>query len=113
MNKIKAIILDVDGVIVGEKIGFNAPYPHSDIINKLKQIRKKGIYISLCSAKPYYSVKRIVDDAHLSNIQTSLGGAILFDPVGNKILQKHVIDNDAAADLIKDLLKKDIYTVDN
>jgi len=44
MNKIKAIILDVDGVIVGEKIGFNAPYPHLDVINKLKQIREKGIY---------------------------------------------------------------------
>jgi len=109
MNKIKAIILDVDGVIVGERIGFNAPYPSLKVINKLKQIRKKGIYIILCSAKPYYSVKKIVDDAHLNNIQTSLGGAILVDPTDNKIVKKHSINNNNAVSLIKKLLDKNIY----
>jgi len=44
MNKIKAIILDVDGVIVGDKAGYNAPYPPPEVINKLKQIREKGVY---------------------------------------------------------------------
>ncbi|KKP62955.1 MAG: hypothetical protein UR56_C0003G0062 [Candidatus Roizmanbacteria bacterium GW2011_GWC2_34_23] len=34
MNKIKAIVLDVDGVIVGDKAGFNAPYPPTEVINK-------------------------------------------------------------------------------
>ena len=35
----KIIILDIDGVIVGEKIGFNSPDPHRDVIEKLKKIR--------------------------------------------------------------------------
>ncbi len=110
MNKIKAIILDVDGVIVGDKRGYNAPYPPVEVINKLKQIREKGIYIILCSAKPYYSVKKIVDDAHINNIQTSLAGALLIDPTDNKVIKKHIINNNDAVSLIKKFLDKNIYT---
>lgn len=110
MNKIKAVILDVDGVIVGDKRGYNAPYPPSEVINKLKQIREKGIYVILCSAKPYYSVKKIVDDAHLFNIQTALAGAILVNPSNLEIVKKHVIDNQIAVDLTKKFIDNKIYT---
>jgi hypothetical protein len=110
MNKIKAIILDVDGVIVGDKEGFNAPYPPRVVINKLKQIRENGVYIILCSAKPYYSVKKIVDDAHLNNIQTALAGAILIDPDNLQVIKKHVIDNSIAIELVKKFLEHNIYT---
>ena len=58
MKKIKGIILDVDGVIIGEKIDFNSPNPHIDVINKLRKIRKKGISISLCTAKPHFSIDK-------------------------------------------------------
>lgn len=110
MNKIKAIILDVDGVIVGDKNGYNAPYPPPEVISKLKQIREKGVYVILCSAKPYYSVKKIVDDAHLNNIQTALAGAILVDPSSLKIIKKHAIDNGIVVDLTKQLSENNIYT---
>lgn len=117
MNKIKAVILDVDGVIVGDKVGFNAPYPPLEVINKLKQIREKGIYIILCSAKPYYSVKKIVDDARINNVQTSLAGAVLIDPTNNKVIKKYIINNNDAVSLIKKFLDKNIYiefyTTDN
>ena len=110
MNKIKAIILDVDGVIVGNKTDFNAPYPPLEVTNKLKQIRKKGIYVILCSAKPYYSVKKIVDDAHLNNIQTALAGAILVDPSNLKVVKKHTIANNIAVESTKKFLDNNIYT---
>ncbi|VVA43668.1 conserved hypothetical protein [Candidatus Roizmanbacteria bacterium] len=109
MNKIKAIVLDVDGVIVGDKAGFNAPYPSLEVINKLKQIREKGIYIILCSAKPYYSVKKIVDDAQLNNIQTALAGAILIDSSNLTVVKKHVIENNIATGLTKKILDNNIY----
>ena len=110
MNKIKAIVLDVDGVIVGDKAGFNAPYPPTEVINKLKQMREKGIYVILCSAKPYYSVKKIVDDAQLNNIQTALAGAILIDPSNLTVVKKHVIENNIATGLTKKFLDNNIYT---
>ncbi len=110
MNKIKAIILDVDGVIVGDKAGFNAPYPPTEVINKLKQIRENGVYVILCSAKPYYSVKKIVDDANLDNIQTALAGAILVDPSSLEITKKHIIESEITVNLTKKFLSNNIYT---
>jgi HAD superfamily hydrolase (TIGR01484 family) len=109
MNKIKAIILDVDGVIVGDRVGFNAPYPPPEVLNKLKQIREKNIYVILCSAKPYYSVKKIVDEGNLNNIQTALAGAILVNPSNLKVIKKHVIENKIAVDLTKKFLENNIY----
>jgi len=110
MNKIKAVILDVDGVIVGDKEGFNAPYPPQVVINKLKKIRENGIYVILCSTKPYYSVKKIVEDAHLNNIQTGLAGAILIDPTNLQVIKKHVIDHSTAIELVQKFLENNIYT---
>ena len=34
---IKAIILDVDGVIIGEKIDKKTPHPHPDVVAALKR----------------------------------------------------------------------------
>ena len=59
MANIKLIILDVDGVIVGEKIGFNSPNPHPEVISKLKSIHEQGIPIVLCTAKPHFAIKSI------------------------------------------------------
>lgn len=107
---IKAIILDVDGVIVGEKIGFNSPYPHLDVINRLKSIRQKGISISLCTAKPHYSIQKIIDDANLNNLHITNGGGVVIDPIDNVILKKHVIDKEISKKVIKHYLDNNAYT---
>jgi len=107
---IKGIILDVDGVIVGEKIGFNSPYPHPNVISRLKQIREKRIIISLCTAKPHYSVQKIINDAKLDNLHITNGGGVIIDPINNNILKKHVINKDHAAQAIATYLKNDVYT---
>jgi len=107
---IKAIILDVDGVIVGEKIGFNSPYPHPDVINRLKLIRQKGISISLCTAKPHYSIQKIIDEAGLNNLHITNGGGVVIDPIDNIILKKHVIDKELSKKVIKHYLDNNVYT---
>ena len=48
---IKAIITDIDGVIVGKKHGVNFPLPNDDVIQKLKNLHKTGFPIVLCTAK--------------------------------------------------------------
>lgn len=107
---IKGIILDIDGVIVGEKIGFNSPYPHRDVINRLKKIRENGIIISLCTAKPHYSIQTIINDAKLSNLHITNGGGVIIDPINNIILKKHVIDKEIAAKVLSNYLASNIYT---
>lgn len=107
---IKAIILDVDGVIVGEKIGYNSPYPHPDVIQRLKAIRASGVTISLCTAKPYRSIERIVTEAGLANLHITDGGSVLVDPSNLKDARSHIINKPDAFNAIQAFTSKDIYT---
>ena len=117
MPKIEGIILDVDGVIVGEKIGFNSPYPHSDVISKLKFIKQKGINISLCTAKPYFAIQKIIEDAGLNNLHIVDGGSVIINPIDNIIEKKHVLNCEQVKKVIEMCIKNNIYiefyTVDN
>ena len=89
---IKAIILDVDGVIVGEKIGFNSPFPHPEVIKRLKSIRQKGIPISLCTAKPHYAIHKIIENAELNNLHITNGGGVIIDPIDNFIFVSIILN---------------------
>ena len=114
---IKAIILDVDGVIVGEKKGFNFPLPHPKVIARLRTTKAKGIPISLCTAKPHYAVARIISDASLNNIHITMGGGVIIDPIDNIVLKTYVLPNDKAREVTQIFLNNgiytEVYTVDN
>ena len=110
MANIKGIILDVDGVIVGEKIEFNSPYPHPDVIQTLKSLREKGIIISLCTAKPHYSIQKIITDAGLNNLHITNGGGVIIDPIHKVVLKKHVINKEDSIKIIEVYLKNNVYT---
>lgn len=110
MNKVKGIILDVDGVIVGEKIGFNSPYPHMDVITKLKELRNKGISISLCTAKPHFSIGKIIKDAGLDNYHIADGGGVIINPINNSIVKEHILDKEKAKTVLKMCVDNNIYT---
>ncbi len=107
---IKGIILDIDGVIVGEKIGFNSPNPHPHVIKKLKEVRKLGIIISLCTAKPHYSIQSIINGSGLNNLHITNGGGVIIDPIDNIILKKHIIEKKIAAQVIQLYLDYSVYT---
>lgn len=107
---IKGIILDIDGVIVGEKIGFNSPNPHIDVIKKLKEIREKGIIIVLCTAKPHYSIQTIINETKLNNLHITNGGGVIIDPIGNIIFKKHIIEKSISKKVITEYLKNNVYT---
>ncbi len=111
MNKnIKGIILDVDGVIVGEKIGFNSPNPHINVINKLKEIRNNSIPISLCTAKPHFSIGNIIKEAGLNNYHIADGGSVIINPINNKIVKKHVIAKKAVKEILEMYIANNVYT---
>lgn len=107
---IKGIILDIDGVIVGEKIGYNSPYPHPDVISAMKEIRSNGICISLCTAKPYFAIEKIIQDANLDNLHITDGGSVLIDPITNNIYKKHSIESSLVKQIVELFLEKHVYT---
>lgn len=109
MQKIKAIILDVDGVIVGGIAGLTAPDPHPKIIKKLKQVSKQGIVVSLCTAKGLFAVEKIIRDAKLNNLHVVDGGGIIYDAAKKKAAIQHAFKKDVAQNLISNLIDQKIY----
>lgn len=107
---IRGIILDIDGVIVGEKIGVNSPYPHPEVITTLKNIKTRGVSISLCTAKPHFAISNIIEKAALNNLHITEGGSVIIDPIDNIIVQKHTIEGVLASNIIDVLLKNGVYT---
>ncbi len=109
MSDIKGIILDVDGVIIGEKIGFNSPHPHIEVINKLKQIKRKGINITLCTAKPYFAIQKEIESAGLNNLHITDGGSVIINPIDNVIQNRHILDREQAKSVIEMCIANNIY----
>lgn len=109
-SNIQSLILDVDGVIVGQKIGFNSPNPHPEIIVALKNINEKGIPISLCTAKPHFSIGKIIKDAQLDNVHITDGGGVIVNPLSNEIVKQNNVPTDVAIEVVDALLEQNVYT---
>lgn len=117
MSLIKALILDVDGVLVGGKKGINWPEPNPLVIKYLHKLRQAGIIVSLCTGKGTFAIKNIVMSAKLNNIHIGDGGAVVIDFINYKIVAEYNVDKKLAHRLIKTYLANghytEIYTIDN
>jgi len=109
MDKLKGIILDVDGVIIGKKEGINFPNPSEEVINKLKEINANGTNIHLCTSKPFFAINKLVKKIGLNTFHISNGGAIISNPINKKIISKHVINKKLAKKVIEFCMKNSIY----
>ncbi|HLD24976.1 MAG TPA: HAD hydrolase family protein [Patescibacteria group bacterium] len=107
---VRSLVLDIDGVLVGEKIGINTPYPHQHVISRLASIRAKGIPVVLCTAKPHYSIIQIIESAHLTNPHITLAGGVVIDPIKDRILESHPFPKQIAKDIIRVCLQHNFYT---
>lgn len=106
----KAIVLDVDGVIIGEKKGINTPHPHPDVLSKLKEIKQTTqIPIILCTAKPTFTHKPEILAANLINPHIFDAGAVIANGT-DEILVEHNLDNHLACEIVASLIKAGIYT---
>ncbi|MDD2823229.1 MAG: HAD family hydrolase [Candidatus Daviesbacteria bacterium] len=89
---IKAIVLDVDGVIKGSKKGVNFPMPHPDVLAAMKKINGGGIPIILCTGNYYYSIINIIKQAELRSPHVTDRSALIVDTFKDIFLEKHIID---------------------
>jgi len=109
MKQIKAIITDIDGVIVGDKHGVNFPLPNDLVIRKLKELHKKGIPIVLCTAKFQSGIQELVKRTELNNPHITDGGALIIDPLDNKIIKKHTFEKQLVHEIVQRCIEKNIY----
>lgn len=101
---IKAIILDVDGVVKGSKKGINYPMPHNDVIEALKKIYSKGIPVILCTANYYSSAINIIRTVGLHNPHITDRGALIVNPLDNILLEKTTIDKKVVKEILEVLV---------
>lgn len=106
---IKAVILDVDGILVGNKAGINFPLPNKEVIKELKRVHAKKILIILCTTKFNFAVLNLIKQANLNNPHITDNGALIIDPINNRIIKKHVIAQNIVKNIIKNFLLNNIY----
>lgn len=106
---IKAIILDVDGVIIGEKNGYNFPHPHKDVLAAFQKVHSSGVPIILCTAKPHYAISDIIEGARLTNPHITDAGAVIIDPIDHAVVKQAIIEKSQARDVLKTLLVENVY----
>jgi hydroxymethylpyrimidine pyrophosphatase-like HAD family hydrolase len=106
---IKEVLLDIDGVIVGNKTGVNFPLPPKEVALKLKNLSASGIPVILCTTKSNFAVAEIIKQSELHNPHITDGGALIIDPLDNKIIKKYAIERDIVQESTANFLKEDVY----
>ncbi len=106
---IKAILTDIDGVIVGNKHGVNFPLPTQAVIQKLKELHQNGLPIVLCTAKYHPGVIDLIKLANLHGPHITSGGALVIDPLDNKFIKTNSLDNKLVQQIITTCIKNNIY----
>lgn len=109
-KQIKGLILDVDGVLVGNKKGYNWPQPNKLVINELKKLHDQGLKVCLCSGKGTFSIKQIVQDANLDNSHISDGGAVISNPIKNEVIKQFILNQKTVMGVLNVLKANKIYT---
>ena len=99
-DMIKLIVLDLDGVVKGFKEGVNSPYPSQKVIDYLRRTQDKGVPISLCTGKASFAVRKIVEKMELNNQHITDGGAVVFDPLNDKLLRSSVLPQESVVQLL-------------
>ncbi len=88
---IKAVITDVDGVIIGKSAGVNFPLPHNDVIEKLQSIRREKIPVVFCSSKAGFTNIPVILACKLNNPHIVDGGSVILDAINNIVIEKHMV----------------------
>ncbi|RJQ36281.1 HAD-IIB family hydrolase [Candidatus Microgenomates bacterium] len=106
---LKAIVLDVDGVIVGKRKGFNFPNPHGEVLEFLKKIRLKGIPVILCTAKFSFAIEEIIKKSGLKNPHIAERGALIYDLLEKKVIKSSPLLKELAKQIILSAIENNIF----
>ena len=114
---IKLIILDVDGVLLGTKKGINSPYPSQKVIEFLKKEQDLGVPVSLCTGKASFATKLLIDQMQLNNLHITDGGAVIFNPIDNIVLESITLPIEPIKKLLQETKSHntfwELYTLNN
>ena len=102
---IKAIVLDIDGVIVGNQEGINFPHPSKKVSTILRKIHDSGIPVSFLTGKPTFAAAGNIRAVGIDNPHIADGGATIFNPMKNQIIHSENIDKKDILNLLNAIPK--------
>jgi hydroxymethylpyrimidine pyrophosphatase-like HAD family hydrolase len=111
-GNIKAVVLDVDGILVGLEGGVNFPKPNAEIIDSLKKINGNGIPVILCTGRPFYTpaMDFIIKNAGLDNFHVGNFGSQILNPISRQNLFMQGIDTRDSLQIADSLVGEKILT---
>lgn len=83
---IKAVVLDIDGVVVGNKDGYNFPHPSKKVISALQQIHNSCIPVCFITGKPTITAIQNIKAVGIDNPHIADGGGTIINPVRDEII---------------------------
>jgi hydroxymethylpyrimidine pyrophosphatase-like HAD family hydrolase len=104
-----AFVIDVDGVVIGKKAGFNYPFPHPSVIASLRNACAEGCHVSLCTGRALFATIPIIEAASLDCLHIADGGAVIANPLTGEILHCAQLPKEQASALIKMLQLERIH----
>src|SRR3989344_1298561 len=84
---IKAVVLDIDGVVVGTKKGINFPNPAPRVSQALRKVHDSGVPVVFITAKTSFAASENIKYVGIDNPHIADSGAVLFNPIREKILE--------------------------
>ncbi|MCU0652656.1 MAG: Cof-type HAD-IIB family hydrolase [Candidatus Pacebacteria bacterium] len=111
-SEIRAVVLDVDGILVGFKGGKNFPDPCPEIIAALKNIKESGTPVILCTGRPFYAPTNaaIIKEANLNNFHIGDMGSLTMNPLSGEIFECKTVSQEDSSRLVQQLLQEGIVT---
>lgn len=88
---IHAIVLDVDGVVVGPRSD-QYPHPSTRLTNILRDIQSKGILVSLLSGKTSFVIGETIKQIGLEGLHVADSGAVVFDAINDVSVFENTIE---------------------
>lgn len=99
-NSIKAVVLDIDGVVVGGIEGINFPHPSAKIKKALLKVRDGGVSVSFLSGKGTFAAAKNARAVGLNNAHISDGGATIFNSITGEIIESKAIGAETVRKLL-------------
>lgn len=105
---IQAIVLDVDGILVASRPGFNHPMPNEYVLKRIEKLKTRYA-VSLCTSRSYSFLEPIIDRLQLTSPQISYNGAVI-DFLDDTPREIQVLDRPLIEEILNELLANNVYT---
>lgn len=108
---IKAVVTDIDGVILGAIPGVNFPLPSLLTQDTIRDLTTTGIPVGVCTMKAYFAIRNtLIIPLNLTGYHITDGGGVIASGATHTLTTIDSIPHAIAQLVINEFKQNDIYT---